>query len=80
MLSDGEANGVAEGIAGRFADIAQYGAQRQDWLGLYTGIFADMAAPLGTLAGKDRPADATPRPRWTGTRASTGTTTSATPR
>lgn len=60
VLSDGEANGVAEGIAGRFADIAQYGAQRQDWLGLYTGIFADMAAPLGTLAGKDRPADATP--------------------
>lgn len=60
VLSNGEANGVAEGIAGRFADIAQYGAQRRDWLALYTGVFARMSQPMGDLAGKSRPADATP--------------------
>lgn len=60
VLADGEANGVAEGIAGRFADIAQYGAQRQDWLALYMGVFARMAEPMGELAGQVRPADAAP--------------------
>ncbi len=60
VLSDGEANGVAEGIAGRFADIAQYGVQRQDWLALYMGVFAQMAQPMGELAGEERPVDAAP--------------------
>ena len=55
-----EANGVAEGIAGRFADIAQYGAPRQDWLALYMNVFAQMAQPMGELAGEERPADAAP--------------------
>lgn len=60
VLSNGEANGVAEGIAGRFADIAQYGSPRRDWLTLYRGVFDTMSAPMGALAGKDRPAEAAP--------------------
>ena len=58
--SAAQAAGALRPIAGRFADIAQYGAQRRDWLALYTGVFARMSQPMGDLAGKSRPADATP--------------------
>lgn len=60
VLSNGSANGVVEGIAGRFFDIAQFGEQRRDWLDLFVTYFASQAAPFGELAGQEPPADPAP--------------------
>lgn len=60
VLANASANGVSEAIAGRFADIAQYGAERRDWLELFTNVFADLSAPSGDLVGEDPPADPEP--------------------
>lgn len=55
VLANASANGVVEGIAARFADIAQYGAERRDWLALFMGVFAQMSVPSGELAGQSPP-------------------------
>ncbi|MCP2637046.1 serine hydrolase [Microbacterium sp. HD4P20] len=60
VLSNASANGVAEAIAARFADIAQFGAERRDWLALYTSVFERQMAPFGELVGEDPPTDAAP--------------------
>ena len=60
VLSNASANGVAEGIANRFMDLAQFGHERRDWLELFMGVFAAMSAPAGELAGEEQPA--TPDP------------------
>ncbi|WP_127818170.1 serine hydrolase [Microbacterium sp. CPCC 204701] len=60
VLSNGAANGVPEGIAGRFVDIAQFGHERRDWLALYGSVVEDQMAPLGELVGEDPPADPAP--------------------
>lgn len=60
VLSNGAANGVPEGIAARFSDIAQYGHERRDWLSLYRGLFEQEMAPLGELVGEEPPADPAP--------------------
>lgn len=60
VLSNGAANGVPEGIAARFTDIAQYGHERRDWLTLYRGVFEEEMAPLGELVGEEPPAGPAP--------------------
>lgn len=60
VLANASANGVVEGIAGRFMDIAQFGSERRDWLELFTGVFAQMNVPSGELVGKQAPADPAP--------------------
>lgn len=60
VLSNASANGVAEAIASRFADIAQYGHERRDWLPLLRGLFEQQMAPRGELVGEEPPADAAP--------------------
>ncbi|WP_141893572.1 serine hydrolase [Microbacterium kyungheense] len=60
VLSNASANGVPESIAARFLDIAQYGAQRRDWLPLFMGVFEGESEPFGTLVGEKPPADAAP--------------------
>lgn len=61
VLSNAAANGVAEGIANRFMDIAQFGEERRDWLDFFISVFARiMNEPVGELDGQDPPADAAP--------------------
>lgn len=61
VLSNAAANGVAEGIANRFMDIAQFGQERRDWLDFFISVFVQMAdEPIGKLDGQTAPADATP--------------------
>lgn len=61
VLSNASANGVAEGIANRFMDTAQFGDERRDWIAFFMGVFEQMAAqPDGELAGQEAPAGASP--------------------
>lgn len=60
VLANASANGVAEGIASRFMDIAQFGAERRDWLGFFISVFESMSEPEGELAGQEPPADPEP--------------------
>jgi len=60
VLSNASANGVPEGIAARFLDIAQYGAERRDWLPLFMGVFEGESEPFGSLVGETPPSDADP--------------------
>ncbi|WP_198425751.1 MULTISPECIES: serine hydrolase [Microbacterium] len=58
VLSNASANGVPEGIAARFLDIAQYGHERRDWLPLFMGVFEGESEPFGELVGETAPSDA----------------------
>ncbi len=61
VLSNAAANGVAEAIASRFMDVAQFGQERRDWLDLYTSVFDDMMnEPVGEFDGQEPPADPAP--------------------
>ncbi|WP_203579311.1 serine hydrolase [Microbacterium hibisci] len=55
VLSNASANGVPEGIAARFLDIAQYGAERRDWLPLFMQVFEGESNPFGELVGETAP-------------------------
>ncbi|MGC5170403.1 serine hydrolase [Microbacterium sp. DT81.1] len=61
VLSNAAANGVAEGIANRFMDIAQFGEERRDWIDFFISVFDRiMNEPLGEFDGQNPPADAAP--------------------
>jgi len=60
VLSNASANGVPEGIAARFLDIAQYGAERRDWVPLFMQVFEGESAPFGSLVGETAPTDPEP--------------------
>ncbi|KQP71135.1 hypothetical protein ASF40_04810 [Microbacterium sp. Leaf288] len=60
VLSNASANGVPEGIAARFLDIAQYGSERRDWLPLFMQVFAGESEPFGSLVGETAPTDPDP--------------------
>lgn len=60
VLTNGAPTGVAEGIAGRFMDLAQFGEKRQDWLTFFRAVFASQSLPFGTLVGATAPASPTP--------------------
>ncbi|MEO3758041.1 serine hydrolase [Mycobacterium sp. B14F4] len=59
-LTNATPSGVAESLTAQFADLVQFGEVREDWYGLYSKIFAEMDEPVGSLAGKQPPADAAP--------------------
>jgi CubicO group peptidase (beta-lactamase class C family) len=60
VLSNAAANGVAEGVASRFMDIAQFGEERRDWVTFWNGVFAQFSAPFGSLVGEEAPSDPEP--------------------
>ncbi|WP_344062191.1 serine hydrolase [Microbacterium pumilum] len=61
VLSNASANGVAEGIANRFMDIAQFGEERRDWLGFFISVFEGlMNEPAGEFDGQEPPTDPEP--------------------
>ncbi|OBI83321.1 serine hydrolase [Mycobacterium sp. E740] len=59
-LTNATPAGVAESLTAQFADLVQFGEVREDWYKLYSGIFAEMAKPVGSLVGKKPPANAAP--------------------
>ncbi|MDV3129842.1 serine hydrolase [Mycobacterium sp. 21AC1] len=59
-LSNATPSGIPETLTAEFADLVQFGAVRQDWRKLFADAFASMAAPEGTLVGKQPPADPAP--------------------
>lgn len=69
-LTNGTPSGIPETLTAEFADLVQFGEVREDWRGLYSEAFKDMADPSGVLAGKTRPekpAPAPPTPTLVGT-------------
>lgn len=59
-LTNATPTGVAESLTAQFADLVQFGKVREDWWGIYSAIFAEMDKPVGSLVGKQPPADAVP--------------------
>jgi CubicO group peptidase (beta-lactamase class C family) len=62
--------GVPEALTAEFADLVQFGEVREDWYGLYSGIYAAFDKPMGSLAGKQpppNPAAAAPLSSYVGT-------------
>lgn len=57
VLTDAAPIGVAEALAGEFADRVQFGEVRHDWVKLYGDAFAGMSAPVGSLVGQQPPAN-----------------------
>jgi len=60
VLTNARAIGVAEAIAHRFTDLAQFGEARGDWLEMYGTAMAAVNAPTGDLAGVSAPASPVP--------------------
>jgi CubicO group peptidase (beta-lactamase class C family) len=52
--------GVPETLTAQFMDLVQYGKIREDWLALYKKAIAPINNPVGSLVGKQPPADPAP--------------------
>ena len=52
--------GVPEALNAQFADLVQFGEIRQDWYALYQSLIAPMSDPVGSLVGKQPPANPAP--------------------
>jgi CubicO group peptidase (beta-lactamase class C family) len=59
-LTNATPSGVAESLTAQFADLVQFGEVREDWYGLYSGVFAEMDKPVGSLVGQKPPANPKP--------------------
>ncbi|MFB1294903.1 serine hydrolase [Mycobacterium sp. pW049] len=59
-LTNATPAGVPEALTAQFADLVQFGQIREDWYALYNKAFADMEKPVGSLVGRQRPANAQP--------------------
>lgn len=59
-LTNATPRGIPEALTAEFADLIQFGEVREDWYRLYGDIFKEMDAPVGTLVGKQPPANAAP--------------------
>ncbi len=59
-LTNATPTGVPEALNAQFADLVQFGEIREDWWPLYSGAFAEMDKPVGSLVGKEPPADPAP--------------------
>jgi hypothetical protein len=51
---------VPETLTAEFADLVQFGEVREDWFKLYNGAFVQMEQPVGSLVGKQPPANPAP--------------------
>lgn len=56
-LTNGSPTGIPETLTAEFADLVQFGEVREDWRTLFGDAFAQMGAPVGSLAGKQPPAN-----------------------
>ncbi|TSE01984.1 serine hydrolase [Skermania sp. ID1734] len=52
--------GLPETLTAEFMDLVQYGQIRQDWKNLYRNAFDAMDKPVGSLVGKQPPANPAP--------------------
>ncbi|MCV7418355.1 serine hydrolase [Mycolicibacterium litorale] len=59
-LTNATPAGVPETLTAQFADLVQFGEVREDWYGLYNAAFVAMEKPLGSLVGKQAPANPAP--------------------
>jgi CubicO group peptidase (beta-lactamase class C family) len=59
-LTNATPAGVPEALTAQFADLVQFGEIREDWYALYQGLLAPMAEPVGSLVGKQPPANSAP--------------------
>jgi hypothetical protein len=59
-LTNGSPLGAAETVDQMFNDLAIYGSPQQDWWTIYNGALTALAAPIGVLVGKTKPANPTP--------------------
>lgn len=59
-LTNASPVGVPEALNAQFADLVQFGEIRQDWYALYQGLISPMADPVGSLVGKQPPANPAP--------------------
>lgn len=59
-LTNATPSGVPESLTAQFADLVQFGEVREDWYGLYSKVFAEMDKPVGSLVGKQPPANPAP--------------------
>ncbi|TGD87445.1 DUF3471 domain-containing protein [Mycolicibacterium sp. CH28] len=69
-LTNATPRGIPETLTAEFADLVQFGEVRQNWRKLYGDAFAQMDKPVGSLTGKQTPADpapAKPLASYTGT-------------
>lgn len=60
VLTNAAPIGVPETLTAEFMDLVQYGEVTEDWAGLYGKAFAAMTAPVGSLVGKQDPANPAP--------------------
>ena len=59
-LSNGTASGVPEALNAQFADLVQFGEVREDWCRCTSDCFEPMEQPVGSLVGKQPPANPAP--------------------
>ena len=59
-LTNGTPAGVPEALNAQFADLVQFGEIREDWYPLYQGLITPMEEPVGSLVGKQPPANPAP--------------------
>ena len=78
-LTNATPSGVPETLTAQFADLVQFGEVREDWYGLYSGVFAEMEKPVGSFVGKQPPPSRRPPRRYRHTSAPTTTTIGARP-
>jgi CubicO group peptidase (beta-lactamase class C family) len=59
-LTNATPSGVPEALTAEFADLVQFGQVREDWFELYKKLMAPMEKPVGSLVGKQPPANPAP--------------------
>lgn len=59
-LTNATPAGVPETLTAEFADLVQFGKVREDWYRLYNGAFTQMEKPVGSLVGRQPPANPAP--------------------
>jgi CubicO group peptidase (beta-lactamase class C family) len=56
-LTNATPSGVPEALGAQFLDLVQFGEVREDWYTLYNSRFTALERPVGTLVGKQPPAN-----------------------
>ena len=59
-LTNAAPYGIPEALTAQFMDLVQYGQIREDWPKLYNQVLAPMNNPVGSLVGKQPPANPAP--------------------
>lgn len=59
-LTNATPSGVPEALTAEFADLVQFGEVREDWYGLYHPALSALSDPVGSLVGRQPPAQPAP--------------------